>query len=100
MEHPKKVRLIAEATIKSDELNAKRLIDLENVGVLPEVWTSPREIGDVRHLCMHRYFPFKIGTKIMNRIHFELDREDINVKRLTYVYPETVRDRTIMIDKL
>jgi len=100
MAHPKKARLIAEATIKTDELDAKRLIDLEKVGVLPEVWIPPREIRDVRHLCRYRYFLVQIRTKIKNRIHFELDREDINVKNLTYKYLETVRDRTIMIDQL
>ncbi|MGC9074055.1 MAG: IS110 family transposase [Caldisericum sp.] len=100
MVHPKKARLIAEATIKTDELDAKRLIDLEKVGVLPEVWIPPREIRDVRHLCRYRYFLVQIRTKIKNRIHFELDREDINVKNLTYKYLETVRDRTIMIDQL
>ncbi|MGC8585707.1 MAG: IS110 family transposase [Thermoplasmata archaeon] len=100
MVHPKKARLIAEATIKTDELDAKRLIDLEKVGVLPEVWIPPREIRDVRHLCRYRYFLVQIRTKIKNRIHFELDREDLNVERLTYEYLETVRDRTIMIDQL
>jgi len=37
---------------------------------------------------------------IIKRIHNELDREDINVDALTYQYPETVKDRTIMIDRL
>ncbi|MGC8630729.1 MAG: IS110 family transposase [Thermoplasmata archaeon] len=50
MVHPKKARLIAEATIKTDELDAKRLIDLEKVGVLPEVWIPPREIRVLSNL--------------------------------------------------
>jgi len=36
MANPRKARLIAEATIKTEELYAKRLIDLEKVGLLPE----------------------------------------------------------------
>jgi len=100
MANPRKARLIAEATIKTDELDAKRLIDLEKVGLLPESWIPSREIRDIRHLCRYRYFLVQIRTKIKNRIHYELDREDINVKTLTYKYLETVKEKTIMIDQL
>jgi len=51
MANPRKARLIAETTIKTDELEAKRLIDLEKVGLLPESWIPSREIRDIRHLC-------------------------------------------------
>jgi len=98
--HPKKVRLKAEATIKTDDLDAKRLIDLEKVGVLPDVWIPPKEIRDVRHLCRCRYFLVQTRTRVKNRIHFELDRKDANIEKLTYKYLEGVRDRTIMIAHL
>jgi len=100
MAHPKKARLIAEATIKTDKLDAKRLIDLEKVGILPEAWIPSREIRDIRHLCRYRFFLVQTRTRIKNRIHCELDREDINVKTLTYKYLETVKEKTIMIDQL
>ena len=98
--NPKKARLIAEAKIKTDELDAKRLIDLIKVCILSEAWIPSREIRVLRHLCRYRYFLVQIRTKIKNRIHYELDREDINVKTLTYKYLETVKEKTIMIDQL
>jgi len=36
MANPKKVRLIAEATVKTDEHEANRLIGLEKVGIISE----------------------------------------------------------------
>jgi len=42
----------------------------------------------------------QIRTKIKNGIHCELEREDINVKTLTYKYLKTVKEKTIMIDQL
>jgi len=81
---PRKARLIAEATIKTDEPDAKRLIDLEKVGLLPESWIPSREIRDIRHLSRYRCYLVQIRTKIKSRIHYELNREDINVKTLTY----------------
>jgi len=42
----------------------------------------------------------QIRTKIKNRIHYELKREDINVKTLTYKYLETVKDKTIKMYQL
>lgn len=100
MVHPKKVRLMAEAIIKTDDLDATRLIDLEKVEVLPDVWIPPKEIRDVRYLCRYRYFLVQTRTRVKNRIHFELDKKDVNVEKLTYKYLEGVRDKTIMIAHL
>ncbi|MFP3144943.1 MAG: transposase [Caldisphaera sp.] len=93
MANPRKARLIAEAKIKTDELDAKRLIDLIKVCILSEARIPSREIRVLRHLCRYRYFLVQIRTKIKNRIHYELDREDINVKTLTYKYLETVKEK-------
>jgi hypothetical protein len=43
--HPKKVRLIAEATIKTDKIDAWTLAQLERTGFLPEAYIPPHEEG-------------------------------------------------------
>ena len=42
--HPLRVRLIAEAKIKTDKIDAKILAQLERVGFLPEAYIPPPEI--------------------------------------------------------
>ena len=46
--HTRKVRLIAEAKLKNDKVDAKRLAELELKDFLPEAYIPPREIRDNR----------------------------------------------------
>lgn len=97
--NPHKVRVIAEASIKTDRIDAKRLVELERAGLIPESWVPPREIRDLRHLARYRAFLVRIRTRIKNRLHVELAREEAN-SDLTYRYLESVKDKSMMIHQL
>jgi hypothetical protein len=54
MTHPLKVRLIAEATVKTDKICAATLAQLERTGFLPKAYMPPRDIRDSRELLRYR----------------------------------------------
>ena len=97
---PNKVRIIAEACVKTDEKDAKRLLMLDMADLIPETWVADRETRELRHLVRYRAFLVRNATKIKNRLHMELDREDLDVENITYKYLEKVKDRTPMIGQL
>jgi transposase len=46
--HPQKARLIAEARVKTDRIDARTLVHLERTGFLPEAYIPPRAVRDRR----------------------------------------------------
>jgi len=69
-----KVKLIAEARIKTDKVDARLLGQLLRAKFLPEVYVVPKEIRDWRELLRGRSFLVRIRTQLYNRIHAVLDR--------------------------
>ena len=55
MAHPKKVKAIASARIKTDKIDAKTLANLLRVDLLPTAYTPSRDIRDIRDLVRYRY---------------------------------------------
>ena len=72
--HPKKVRLIAEATVKTDKIDAEVLAQLERTGFLPEAYIPPREIRDRRELLRYRVALVHARTGFKDRIHALIDK--------------------------
>lgn len=72
--HPRKVRLIAESTIKTDTIDAGTLAQLERTGFLPEAYIPPRKIRDSRELLRHRTALVHIRTGLKNRVHTVIDK--------------------------
>src|SRR6266581_4785329 len=73
--HPYKTRLIAEAQIKTDRLDAQMLAkllrgDLIAQGHAPSATTRAR-----KHLLRQRLFWVRLRTMLRNRIHAVLDRQ-------------------------
>jgi len=71
---PNKVRLIAEAKIKTDKVDAHTLAQLERTGFLPTSYIPPREVRDRRELYRYRISLVTIRTGVRNRIHALLDK--------------------------
>lgn len=67
--HPKKVRIIAEATVKTDKIDSEVLAHLERTNFLPMSYIPPKEIRDVRELLRYRMSLVKIRTSLKNRAH-------------------------------
>lgn len=69
MAHPKKVKAIASARIKTDKIDAKILANLLRVDLLPTAYTPSRDIRDIRDLVRYRYRLVRQRTQVKNRIH-------------------------------
>jgi transposase len=77
--HPLKVKAIAEAKIKTDEIDSETLAHLLRADLLPESYVPPREIRDLRELVKRRAFLVGMRTRLKNRIHAELAKRDIDL---------------------
>jgi transposase len=76
--HPLKVKAIAEAKIKTDEIDSETLAHLLRADLLPESYVPPREIRELRELVKRRAFLVGMRTRLKNRIHAELAKRDID----------------------
>lgn len=76
--HPQKVKMIAEATVKTDKIDAHTLAHLARTGYLPLAYAAPREIRELRQLARHRSKMVADRTRHKNRIHATLARRNIH----------------------
>jgi len=78
--HPLRLRLIAEARLKTDKVDAWVLAHLLRTGFLPESYLAPSQVRDQRNLLRHREAMKKIRKNIKNRVHALLARHNIHPK--------------------
>ncbi len=71
---PPKIRIIAESTIKTDQIDAKVIADLLRTNFLPVCYVPNQETRQVRELLRHRAFLVQTRTRFKNRIHIVLDK--------------------------
>lgn len=76
--HPAKVRLIAEARVKTDKVDVLTLAKLLRADMLPEVWVPPTHVRDLRALLSHRRRLVALQTTAKNRLQSVLHR--LNLK--------------------
>jgi transposase len=72
--HPAKVKLIAEARVKTDKLDVLTLAQLLRADMLPEVWVPPPHVRDLRALLSHRRRLVSLQTTAKNRLQSVLHR--------------------------
>lgn len=72
--HPLRVRLIADAKIKTDRIDAKILAQLERTGFLPEAYIPPPEVREQREWLRYRTALVHTRTGLKNRVHAVLDK--------------------------
>ena len=77
--HPLKVKAIAEAKIKTDEIDSETLAHLLRADLLPESYVPPKEIRDLRELVKRRAFLVGMRTRLKNRIRAELAKRRIRL---------------------
>jgi len=75
--HAGAVRQIAEARVKTDREDVKRLIRLLIAGIVPEVWVPPQPVRELRGLISYRQGLVKTGAMIRNRLHSLLHRHNL-----------------------
>lgn len=62
--HPKKLRVIAESTKKSDKLDAQVLAEFLMLGMIPEAWRPTPRVRAHRALVRHRYYLLQRTTAV------------------------------------
>ncbi len=69
-----KVRQIAEARVKTDKEDIRRLITLLIADIVPEVWVPPQPVRELRALISFRWRLNKQMTMSKNRLHSVVQR--------------------------
>jgi transposase len=74
--NPYKTKIIAEAKIKSDKLDARILSDLLRTDLIYESYVPEKEDRDKRSLVRHRITLSRTKTRLLNKVHSTLDKYD------------------------
>lgn len=75
--HAGAVRQIAEARVKTDKEDVKRLIRLLIADIVPEVWVPPVEVRELRGMISYRNRLVKTATMIRNRLQSLIHRHNL-----------------------
>ncbi len=76
--HPKRVRAIAAAKVKTDKIDATILAHLARADLLPLAYAPPVEIRELRDLVRHRSKLVRERTRHKNRIHTILSKYNLH----------------------
>jgi transposase len=79
--HAGAVRQIAEARVKTDKEDVKRLIRLLIADIVPGVWVPPVEVRELRGMISYRNRLVKMGTMVRNRLQSLLHRHNITLPK-------------------
>jgi len=80
--HPKKMRIIAESTRKSDKLDAQVLAEFLALDMIPEAYRPSKRLRAHRVLVRHRCYLGRRVTSVRNKIrrilaNYNADRKDL-----------------------
>ncbi len=75
--HAGAVRQIAEARVKTDKEDVKRLIRLLIADIVPEVWAPPMHVRELRGMISYRNRLVKTATMIRNRLQSLIHRHNL-----------------------
>lgn len=75
--HAGAVRQIAEARVKTDKEDVKRLIRLLIADIVPEVWVPPAHVRELRGMISYRNRLVKTSTMIRNRLQSLVHRHNL-----------------------
>ena len=67
--HAKGVRAIANAAVKTDQIDASVLAHLARMNYIPKAYAASKEMRDLRQLLRHREWMVNQRSKAKNRIH-------------------------------
>jgi transposase len=85
--NPYQTKLIAQARIKNDKVDALALAQLLAAHFIPEVWVPDDAVREQRGLAAHRATLQKQCTQIKNRLHHLLARHNLRCSEKSRVSP-------------
>jgi transposase len=72
--HPAKVRVIAEAKVKTDRIDSRMLAHLLRADLIPAAYVPGPVTREQRRRLRQRMFLVRLSTMVKNRIHTLVDR--------------------------
>ena len=72
--HPAKVRVIAEAKVKTDRIDSRMLAHLLRADLIPAAYVPGAVTREQRRRLRQRMFLVRVSTMVKNRIHTLVDR--------------------------
>jgi transposase len=77
--HPLKLRAIAEAKLKNDQVDARMLAHLLRTGLIPAAYVASPAVRTLRELLRHRAALVRMGTQLKNRVRALLARRNVQL---------------------
>jgi transposase len=84
--HPRQVRAIAEAKIKTDKIDARMLASLLRVGLIPEVYVPSEQVRAQKMLWRERIWLVRMLVRLKNRIHRLLTHYHVTVPEFSDLF--------------
>lgn len=84
--HPAKVRMIAEAKVKTDKIDAETLAQLLRADLIPESYIPPKASRLKKEILRQRMFLVRMRTRVKNRIHVLVDRLHLPLPRVSDLF--------------
>ena len=79
--HARRLRAIAEATYKSDDIDAELLARMRLAGCIPAVYVTPAAQREWATLIRHRTALVRQRTMLVNRLHAQLHTRGLHLER-------------------
>ena len=79
--HPKRVKAICSAKLKTDKVDARMLADLERANLIPEAHIPSKEVRDKRDLVRHHISLTKQRTRLINQTKASLLRYRVRLPK-------------------
>lgn len=89
--HPLKVRAIAEAKIKTDEIDARMLAQLLRVNLIPRVYVPAASVRTQKMLWRERVWLVRMSVRLKNRIHRLLTHHHVEIPEFSDLFGKAGR---------
>jgi len=96
-----KLRIIAEAKVKTDSISAYTLAQLLRIGYVPEIYIPDEKTFKLRELIRARVYLTRLKTRLKNKIHSLLDKNGFHNHPGSDLFSKAGREflRTLTIGK-
>lgn len=84
--HPLKVRMIAEAKIKTDKIDSETLAQLLRADLIPAAYIPSKGTRLKKEMIRQRVFLVRLRTRLKNRIHVLADRLQIPMPEMADIF--------------
>jgi transposase len=84
--HPRKVRAIAEARIKTDKIDSETLAHLLRADLIPEAYAPSKDVRAIKRVLRQRLFFVRVQTMVKNRIRALLSQHAVALPDVSDLY--------------